>query len=53
MMEINVGYAEIAEWLNAADCKSVLRKGYGGSNPSLSTKSSYEFMAAFFVCLIV
>ena len=27
---------QVAEWLNAADCKSA-PSGYGGSNPSLST----------------
>lgn len=30
---------KLAEWLNATDSKSVLLKGYGGSNPSLSTIS--------------
>ena len=31
-----VPYGEVAEWLKATDCKSVLSE-YAGSNPALST----------------
>ncbi len=30
-------FGEVAEWLKATDCKSVLSE-YAGSNPALSTK---------------
>ena len=31
------GYAQVAEWLMAADCKSAGLWTYGGSNPPLCT----------------
>jgi|HubBroStandDraft_6_1064221.scaffolds.fasta_scaffold641020_2 hypothetical protein len=30
-------YAQVAEWLMAADCKSAAPRSYEGSNPSLCT----------------
>ena len=30
-------FAQVAEWLKAADCKSAALKSYGGSNPPLCT----------------
>ena len=38
----------MAEWLKAADCKSVLIE-YGGSNPPLPTKKSRVKHGFFFV----
>jgi hypothetical protein len=31
------GWAQVAEWLMAADCKSAVLWDYEGSNPSLCT----------------
>src|SRR3954466_16335548 len=31
------GFAQVAEWLKATDCKSVAPWSYGGSNPPLCT----------------
>ncbi len=33
----HAGYAQVAEWLMAADCKSAALRSYGGSNPPLCT----------------
>src|SRR3954462_1216327 len=32
------GFAQVAEWLKATDCKSVAPWSYGGSNPPLCTR---------------
>ena len=33
---------EVLEWLNRADCKSVVENGYVGSNPTLTTDKSKD-----------
>ena len=39
-------WAQVAEWLMAADCKSAVLWDYEGSNPSLCT-SSWLFVGLF------
>jgi copper oxidase (laccase) domain-containing protein len=34
---VKTEYAQVAEWLMAADCKSAALMSYGGSNPPLCT----------------
>ena len=42
-------FGEMAEWSIAAVLKTVVLRGTGGSNPSLSAKGS--FLAAFFMTI--
>ena len=39
----------MAEWSNAAVLKTVVPRGTGGSNPSLSAKKPFFFKGGFFL----
>ena len=41
-------FAQVAEWLMAADCKSAAPWSYGGSNPPLCTRIERKLLALAF-----
>ena len=41
-------HGELAEWSNAVVLKTIVPKGTGGSNPSLTAKNPFEKMGFFY-----
>lgn len=44
-------YAEVTKGSNVTVCKTVAQKGYGGSNPPLSTRGTYIFPRKEVMCM--